>query len=72
MANITYRVSDAPTLPGASTVKSAPLTNLEVDANFKVLDNGINSTNTAVSSLTTVVSTKADVSDVLAFSIALG
>ena len=38
MANITYRASSTPTIPGSSTVKNAPLTNLEVDANFKALD----------------------------------
>lgn len=38
MANLIYRVSQTPTIPGASSVKSAPLTNLEIDSNFKALD----------------------------------
>ena len=41
MANITYRASSTPTIPASSTLKGAPLTNLEVDANFKALDNDI-------------------------------
>lgn len=41
MANITYRTSSNPTIPGGSTLKGQPLTNLEVDANFKALDNDI-------------------------------
>ena len=41
MANITYRISNTPTIPGASTIKGTPLTNLEVDANFKALDNDV-------------------------------
>lgn len=35
MANLTYRVSDTPVVPGTTVTKGAPLTNLEVDANFK-------------------------------------
>lgn len=41
MANLTYRASSTPTLPEATTVKDDPLTNLEVDANFKALDNDV-------------------------------
>jgi len=41
MANLTYRASSTPTIPASSTLKGAPLTNLEVDANFKALDNDI-------------------------------
>lgn len=37
MANLTYRVSTTPTLPGSTTAKGTPLTNAEVDANFKAL-----------------------------------
>jgi len=36
-ANITYRINSNPTLPGSTTVKNSPLTNLEIDANFKAL-----------------------------------
>jgi hypothetical protein len=38
MANLTYRVNSSPTLPGSTSVKNSPLTNTEVDANFKALD----------------------------------
>jgi hypothetical protein len=39
MAFITYRASLTPTLPSSQpAVKATPLTNLEVDANFKALD----------------------------------
>ncbi len=39
MAFITYRASTTPTLPTTQpAVKATPLTNLEVDANFKALD----------------------------------
>jgi hypothetical protein len=39
MANITYRVNSSPVIPGATYVKSSPLTHSEIDANFKSLDN---------------------------------
>lgn len=35
MANILYRASDEATIPVSTTVKNAPLTNLEVDGNFR-------------------------------------
>ena len=38
MANLLYRISLTPTVPTSTTVKNAPLTNLEVDANFKSLN----------------------------------
>ena len=41
MSNITYRLSATPTLPGSSAVKGSPLTNTDVDANFKAIDNDI-------------------------------
>jgi hypothetical protein len=41
MANITYRESGSPIIPGSTTTKNAPLTNLEVDANFKALNDDI-------------------------------
>ena len=41
MANITYRESITPTVPGTTTAKLSPLTNLEVDANFKSLNDDI-------------------------------
>lgn len=41
MANITYRESTTPTVPGTTTAKLTPLTNLEVDGNFKSLNDDI-------------------------------
>lgn len=35
MANLLYRVSTTPTVPGSTSAKGTPLTNLEVDGNFK-------------------------------------
>ena len=72
MANIKYRSSSTPTVPNTTTVKGAPLTNLEVDGNFKSLSNAVDAVETSVSNLDTVVQTKVEVSEVLAYSIALG
>jgi len=47
MANIIYRESGTPTIPGASSVKNVPLTNLEVDGNFKSLNDDIQTKTTA-------------------------
>jgi hypothetical protein len=41
MATLTYRENSSPTPPGATTVKGSGLTNLEIDANFKSVDNDI-------------------------------
>ena len=41
MANLTYRTTTTPAIPGSTTAKGAPLTNVEVDANFKALDNDV-------------------------------
>lgn len=41
MANILYRASATPTTPTSTSVKSAPLTNLEVDANFKSINDDL-------------------------------
>jgi hypothetical protein len=41
MANLIYRTSSTPTTPVSTVVKNAPLTNLEVDGNFKSIDNGL-------------------------------
>lgn len=35
MANLIYRTSDSATIPPATVVKNSPLTNLEVDGNFR-------------------------------------
>lgn len=72
MANIKYRSSSTPTVPTTSTVKGAPLTNLEVDGNFKSLSNAVDDVATSVSDLDLQVQTKVEVSEVLAYSIALG
>ena len=41
MANITYRATLSPSIPIETTLKAAPLTNVEVDANFKSLNDDI-------------------------------
>ena len=41
MANLLYRASSTATTPASTTVKNSPLTNLEIDANFKSLNDGI-------------------------------
>lgn len=38
MANLLYRASDIAELPELTSVKGAPLTNLEVDANFRSIN----------------------------------
>jgi hypothetical protein len=50
MANIKYRASSSPTLPGSTTVKGTPLTNLEGDANLKSINNQLEllTTNTSI------------------------
>jgi hypothetical protein len=63
MANIIYRTTDTPTIPGASFLKDAPLTNAEIDANMKSLNNHIETVET--------LATTAD-DNSLIFAIALG
>jgi hypothetical protein len=58
MANITYRETVAPTVPVSTVAKGSPLSNLEIDANMKSLDNDIQSRTT--------------VDDAIKYSIALG
>lgn len=41
MANITFRASTTPTVPGSTISKGSPLTNLEVDGNFKSINDDI-------------------------------
>lgn len=41
MANLIYRASLTPTTPSVSSLKNAPLTNLEVDGNFKSIDDDL-------------------------------
>jgi hypothetical protein len=38
MANILYRETTTPTLPSSTSAKGTPLTNLELDANFRSLN----------------------------------
>jgi len=66
MANVTYRASLTPTIPGSTTVKNSPLTNLEVDANFKALNDDIQ-TKTTPAYADSTASTQA-----IVMSIALG
>lgn len=58
MANLVYRASATPVTPTGTTVKNTPLSNLEVDANFKSIDDELKN--------------KADTSTALALAIALG
>lgn len=37
MVNLTYRISDSEAAPSETTIKGAPLTNYEIDANFKAI-----------------------------------
>ena len=37
MVNLTYRISDSEPAPQETIVKGSPLTNYEIDANFKAL-----------------------------------
>lgn len=41
MANLLYRTSTNPTTPASTTAKGTPLTNLEVDGNFKALNDDV-------------------------------
>lgn len=41
MANLLYRSSSTPTTPVSTTVKNSPLTNLEVDGNFKSINDDL-------------------------------
>jgi len=41
MAELTYRNTTTPTVPTETTAKGEPLTNVEVDANFKSLDDDV-------------------------------
>ena len=64
MANIIYRASVTPTVPSSTTAKGAPLTNLEVDGNFKSINtdiasralSGANTDLTSIGGLTTALS----------------
>ena len=52
MANITYRVNSDPAIPGTSIVKGTPLTNVEVDANFRAIDIEVDQLNSSTVRLT--------------------
>lgn len=52
MANLLYRASTTPATPGATSAKGTPLTNLEVDGNFKSLNDAIAATAAGAPSLT--------------------
>lgn len=64
MTNIKYRASSTPTVPTSSTVAGVPLTQLEMDGNFKSISNdielramaGVNSDITQLTGLTTPLS----------------
>jgi hypothetical protein len=52
MANLLYRTSSSATTPGSTSVKAAPLTNLEVDGNFKSINDDLATKLTASNSAT--------------------
>jgi hypothetical protein len=62
---LTYRASSTPTVPGATSTKGSALTNLEVDANFRTVDDNIVAINTTLPTLSTL-------DNVTAMAIALG
>ena len=62
---IVYRTSSTPTIPGSSSVKGTALTNLEIDANFKTVDDEL-------VSVTALANSKSSLDDVVAMAIALG
>jgi len=51
MVNLIYRSSSTASKPAGTSVKSAPLTNLEIDGNFKSIQDGINTILDGTSSL---------------------
>lgn len=82
MANILYRETITPTVPGTTTQKGQPLTNNEVDGNFKSISDDLNlkattaTLNSTVSTLQTDINTRATIDSVasqsIMYSIALG
>ncbi len=77
MANITYRASLTPPAAGSTTLKSFPLTNLEVDANFKALNDEIATLPTEAEVIVIVNSSVSSItgsydSNAMAYAIALG
>ena len=69
MATLTYRTSISATVPGSTTAKGTPLTNLEMDGNFKSINDDIQTRATAIA-LANVAAAAAD--SAVAMSIALG
>lgn len=78
MANLLYRASTSATPPGSTTAKLARLTNLEIDGNFKSLDNDIQTRATTagvaatVATLATTAALATAQNDALVYAIALG
>ena len=58
MANILYRITANPTVPTTTAVKSLPLSNLEIDGNFKSIDVDL-----ATKASTTDLATKAPINN---------
>lgn len=69
MANLLYRQSTTATVPGSTTAKGTPLTNLEVDGNFKSINDDL-----ALKATTTQLTTSQQlaIDTAVAMSIALG
>lgn len=70
MANLLYRASATTTNPTSTTIKNSPLTNLEVDANFKSLNDDLAGKTTAAAAAVYADSTAA--TQAIVMSIALG
>ena len=51
MVNLTYRISDSEPAPQETIVKGSPLTNYEIDANFKALADELGQMTNQVTSL---------------------
>jgi hypothetical protein len=58
MANLLYRTSSTPTKPTTTSVKNAPLTNLEVDGNFKSVNDDLDTKVTTADVAQTIAGTK--------------
>ena len=69
MANLLYRQTATATPPATTSAKGSPLTNLEMDANFKSISDDLN-TKASTTALNAGVQAAAD--SAIAMAIALG
>lgn len=52
MANLIYRESTTATIPSTTSLKGSPLSNLEIDGNFRSINNHLSTHDTNISSIT--------------------